>query len=224
MYLNQNLFIIYEIVLKGIVVIRNNASCKVAGIGRVRLKLLDVTIRTLDHVRHTPNLTKNLILLATLNSKEYDFTGGCGALKVCKYVWVVLESRKSLSYTFFKVLQNHWRIIKKGFVTWWIFIWYSIVGIWFGVHMNNTVQSSSMDMDNATLPPSSLMPSYLIVRDIPIEERYDEADFCVYFVYLKVFCLTRDILQKYLVLIPFQGVFQTCLINFKSLLIFGNPR
>lgn len=63
------MFETYEIVMQGVIVIDNNELCRVAGIGRVRLKLVDGTCRTLDHVRHTSDLKKNLISLSTLDSK-----------------------------------------------------------------------------------------------------------------------------------------------------------
>lgn len=44
---NWNLFSTYEIVSKGIVVMENNISCCVASNDKVRLQLLDGTVRTL---------------------------------------------------------------------------------------------------------------------------------------------------------------------------------
>ncbi|KAL6341385.1 hypothetical protein AAG906_032503 [Vitis piasezkii] len=55
----------YEIVSKGVVVMGNNASCKIAGIGMVRIKM-------------------NLISLSTLDSKWYKYTSECGVLKMTK--------------------------------------------------------------------------------------------------------------------------------------------
>ncbi|CAI9775801.1 unnamed protein product [Fraxinus pennsylvanica] len=43
----HDLFATFETVFKGVVVMKNNASCRVARIGTVKLKLLDGTIRTL---------------------------------------------------------------------------------------------------------------------------------------------------------------------------------
>lgn len=77
----------------------NNQSCRVAGIGRVRLRLLDETVRVLDQVRRVPDLRKNLISLSTLNSNGYTFfgggEGGDGVLKVQRGHRIVLEGRKS---------------------------------------------------------------------------------------------------------------------------------
>ena len=49
----------------------NNASFKVAGIGTVRIKMLDGVVRTLGDVRHVPDLKINLTFFRTLASKGY---------------------------------------------------------------------------------------------------------------------------------------------------------
>lgn len=46
-YPNKNLFTTYKTVSKGIVIMENNASYRVVRIGKVRLKLIDGTFRTL---------------------------------------------------------------------------------------------------------------------------------------------------------------------------------
>lgn len=61
---NQNWFSSYELVR------RNNEPCKIASIGKVRLKMFDGAVRTLDLVRHVPRLNRNIIFLSTLNLKE----------------------------------------------------------------------------------------------------------------------------------------------------------
>ena len=70
---NKDLFTTYETVSKCVVVMRNNAPCRVTGIGIVRLKLLDGTIRMLGHVRNISNLKKNLISLFILDSKVMSY-------------------------------------------------------------------------------------------------------------------------------------------------------
>ena len=41
----------------------NDASCRVVGIGNIRVKMFNGVFRTLCDVRHVPNLRKNLISL-----------------------------------------------------------------------------------------------------------------------------------------------------------------
>ena len=44
----------------------NNASCKVAAIGKVRIRKFDGVVRTLGDVSHVLDLKRNLISLSTL--------------------------------------------------------------------------------------------------------------------------------------------------------------
>ncbi|KAG8503399.1 hypothetical protein CXB51_001318 [Gossypium anomalum] len=52
----------------------NNASCKIAGVGTIKVKMFDGVVRTLSDVRHVPELKRNLISLSTLDSKGYRYT------------------------------------------------------------------------------------------------------------------------------------------------------
>ena len=74
----------------------NNASCKIASNGTVRIKIFDRVVKTLGNVRHVLDLKRNLILLSTLDSKGYKYTGESGVLKVSKGVLVVMKGRKGL--------------------------------------------------------------------------------------------------------------------------------
>ena len=96
MCLNRDWFSTYETVFKGVVLMGNNASCKIASNGTVRIKMFDGVVKTLGNVRHVPDLKRNLILLSTLDSKGYKYTGESGVLKVSKGVLVVMKGRKSL--------------------------------------------------------------------------------------------------------------------------------
>ena len=72
---NRYWFSIYELVSKGVVLIGNNSSCKVASIGIIKIKMFDGIVRTLNDVRHVPDLKRNLISLNTLDLKGYKYTG-----------------------------------------------------------------------------------------------------------------------------------------------------
>ena len=69
---------------KGVVLIGNNASCKVAGTGTIRIRMFDGVVHTLGDVKHVPNLKRNLISLSTLNAKWYKYNGEGGVLKISK--------------------------------------------------------------------------------------------------------------------------------------------
>ena len=74
----------------------NNISCKVIGIGTVRIKMHDGIVRTLKDVRHVPDLKKNLISLGTLDSQGYKYVAEGGVLKVSKGALVVIKGQLSL--------------------------------------------------------------------------------------------------------------------------------
>lgn len=74
---------------------RNNQSCRVLGIGLVRLRLLDGTVLVLGQVQHVPDLIKNIISLSTLDSNGYTFFSRGGVLKIKRGYRVVLEGRQS---------------------------------------------------------------------------------------------------------------------------------
>ena len=71
-----------------------NASCHTVGMGNVKIKMYDDTVKTLSDVRHVPDLKKNLISLGVLDSNGYKFTGQNGVLKVSKGALVVMKAEK----------------------------------------------------------------------------------------------------------------------------------
>ena len=81
---NWDWFSTYELVHKGAILMGNNASCKVAGIEIVLIKMFDGVVHTLHDVKHVPNLKRNLISLSTLDAKGYKYTGEGGVLKISK--------------------------------------------------------------------------------------------------------------------------------------------
>ena len=56
---NWDRFSTYELVHKGTVLMGNNASCKVAGIGTIRIKMFNGVVRTLGDVGHVLDLKRN---------------------------------------------------------------------------------------------------------------------------------------------------------------------
>ncbi|KAG8481222.1 hypothetical protein CXB51_025972 [Gossypium anomalum] len=94
MSLNRDWFTTYETVSEGVVLMRNNASCKITGVGTITVKMFDGVVRTLSEVRHVPELKRNLISLSTLDSKGYRYTAESGVLNISK---AVASSSSSLS-------------------------------------------------------------------------------------------------------------------------------
>src|SRR5688572_9481091 len=72
----------------------NNASCKVVGIGSIRVKMFDGIERTLSNVRHVPDMKKNLISLGALDGNGCRCILEKGVLKVTLGAQVVMKGKK----------------------------------------------------------------------------------------------------------------------------------
>ncbi|KAG8472415.1 hypothetical protein CXB51_035361 [Gossypium anomalum] len=72
----------------------NNASCKIAGVRTIKVKMFDGVFRTLSDVQHVPELKRNLISLSTLDSKGYRYTAKSGVLKISKGSLVVMKGQR----------------------------------------------------------------------------------------------------------------------------------
>ena len=92
---SRDWFASYQSIDGGVVLMGNNMSCKVVGIGTVRIKMHDGIVRTLKDVRHVPDLKKNLISLGTLDSQGYKYVAEGGVLKVSKDALVVIKGQLS---------------------------------------------------------------------------------------------------------------------------------
>ncbi|KAG8481032.1 hypothetical protein CXB51_025772 [Gossypium anomalum] len=54
---NRDWFTTYETVSEGVVLMGNNASCKITGVGTIKVKMFDGVVRTLSDVRHGSTVT-----------------------------------------------------------------------------------------------------------------------------------------------------------------------
>ncbi|KAG8480196.1 hypothetical protein CXB51_024912 [Gossypium anomalum] len=72
----------------------NNTSCKIAGVGTIKVKMFDGVVRTLSDVRYVPELKRNLISLSTLDLKGYRYTAESGVLKISKGSLVVMKGQR----------------------------------------------------------------------------------------------------------------------------------
>ena len=84
-----------QIVNDGIVLLGYKHSCKIVGVGSVKIKMFDRVIITLIDVRHLFELKTNLISLGVLESCGHKFTGLSGVLKVSKGALVVMKAQKT---------------------------------------------------------------------------------------------------------------------------------
>ncbi|KAG8489524.1 hypothetical protein CXB51_017540 [Gossypium anomalum] len=88
---NRDWFTTYETMSEGVVLMGNNASCKIVGVGTIKVKMFDGVVRTLSDVRHVPELKRNLISLSTFNSKGYRYTTESEVLKISKGSLIVMK-------------------------------------------------------------------------------------------------------------------------------------
>ena len=78
----------------GKVLLGNNMSCNVVGIGSVQVKLDDGTVKTLSSVRHVPELQRNLISLGMLDEAGYICKIESGNMKISRGSYVAMRGVK----------------------------------------------------------------------------------------------------------------------------------
>jgi hypothetical protein len=83
----------------------NDAACTIIGMGTIKIKMSDGVVKTLEEVRHIPDMRKNLISLGTLDSKGYSYKSENGIMKVSKGAMIVMIGQK-ISSNVYKLLGN----------------------------------------------------------------------------------------------------------------------
>ncbi|KAL0321707.1 UNVERIFIED_CONTAM: Retrovirus-related Pol polyprotein from transposon TNT 1-94 [Sesamum calycinum] len=68
---NREWFSSYRSGNSGSIYLGDDRCCNIVGVGDVRIKMYDGTVRTLSDVRHIPDLKKNLISLGTLHKNDF---------------------------------------------------------------------------------------------------------------------------------------------------------
>lgn len=91
---NREWFDTYRSVNCGTVLMGNDATCNVIGIGTVKIKMFDGVVRTMGEVRHVPGLRKNLISLGTLDSNGCGYKTAGGVMRVTKGALVIMKGTK----------------------------------------------------------------------------------------------------------------------------------
>ncbi len=77
-------FATYKAIKGGNVLMENGTTCKVLGVGTVKIRIRNGVVRTLASVRHVPDLKWNLISLGTLDSKRCKISTLGGAIRIRK--------------------------------------------------------------------------------------------------------------------------------------------
>ncbi|KAG8492784.1 hypothetical protein CXB51_010266 [Gossypium anomalum] len=83
----------------------NNASCKIEGVGTIKVKMFDGVVKTLSDIRHVPELKRNLISLSTIDSKGYIYTVESGVLKISKGSLIMMKGQRKTAKLY--VLQGY---------------------------------------------------------------------------------------------------------------------
>ena len=71
----------------------NDISSKVVGIGSIRIKMFDGTVKIPTDVRHVPDIKKSLISLGFLDRGGYKTIVQGGVMKVCKGILLVMKAK-----------------------------------------------------------------------------------------------------------------------------------
>ena len=87
----KDLLFDFKVLNGGKVLMGNDQTCSVTGIGLVKIQLWDGTIRVIENVRLVPKLRRNLLSLGMLDANGYSYKAKNGILKVMKGTLVVLK-------------------------------------------------------------------------------------------------------------------------------------
>ena len=95
-------FVSFEKVDGDIVVMENDQSCGVCGIGTVRIRMHDGAVHELNEVRFVPQLKKNLISVRALEAKGFKVTFENAVAKVTKGSLVVMRGVRNRNLYYLK--------------------------------------------------------------------------------------------------------------------------
>ena len=72
----------------------NDQVCEVKGIGEIKLKMSNGSIKIQTEVRFIPKIRRNLISIGVLESKGYKFESADGILRVTKNSRIIMEAKR----------------------------------------------------------------------------------------------------------------------------------
>ena len=76
------------------VIMGNDATCSVIGIGTVRIKMFDGVVRVFEDVRHISDFRKNLISLGVLDDLGYSYSSKGGVMEITKGTSLIMKGRE----------------------------------------------------------------------------------------------------------------------------------
>ena len=94
---HRDWFYSYEPISEGSVYMGNDHALEIAGVGTIRLKMHDGTVRKIQGARHVKGLKKNLLSVGQLDNLGCKIQTESGILKVVKGNLVVMKAEKITS-------------------------------------------------------------------------------------------------------------------------------
>ncbi len=76
------------------VIMGNDATYSIIGIGTVKIKMFDGVVRAFENVKHILDLRKNLISLGVLDDLDYLYSSKGGVMKITNGALLVMKGRK----------------------------------------------------------------------------------------------------------------------------------
>ncbi|KAJ6885640.1 hypothetical protein NC651_026314 [Populus alba x Populus x berolinensis] len=111
---NRDWFHTYEPISEGLVFMGNDHALEIAGIGTIKLKMYDGSIRTISGVRHVKDLKKNLLSVGQFDSLGCKIRTDNGIMKIVKGALVVLKARKIVANLFMLMGETHHEKLLPG--------------------------------------------------------------------------------------------------------------
>ena len=87
----------YEPISEGSVFMGNDHALEIAGVGAIKLKMYDGTVRTIQGVRHVKGLKKNILSIGQLDDLGCKILTEGGIIKVVKGNLVVMKAKKIIA-------------------------------------------------------------------------------------------------------------------------------
>ena len=84
----------YEPISREFVYMGNDHALEITGIGTIKIKMFDGTIRTIEEVRHVKGLKKNLLSLGQIGSHGYKTHAENIIMKIVKDMVVLMKAEK----------------------------------------------------------------------------------------------------------------------------------
>ena len=99
---HKDWFLSYKDINGGKVLLGNNQECKIKGIGNVKIKMHDGTVRILLAIRYVPDLKRNLISHGGLDKNGYSYRGVDGVFKVSRGSPICMKEFFKMAYMYCK--------------------------------------------------------------------------------------------------------------------------